>query len=147
MKAIGAGAMALAGALAFPARAELDPHSLTDAADRLLPIYNAADAPALHAILAPALRDKYTVDALRDALRRCRVLTHDIFRFSTPSYGGRHYGFFAVYAEASTFEMILEIDEDERLLHFVITDDVTAADQQCALHASPGGPERARARP
>jgi hypothetical protein len=29
--------------------------------------------------------------------------------------------------------MVLEIDEGEKIVHWVITDDVTAKDQQCSL--------------
>ncbi len=63
------------------------------------------------------------------------MLTGDILRLSTPSWGARQYGFFAVYAESAVFEMILEIDPDRRIRHWTITDDVTAAEQQCRLAA------------
>ncbi len=63
----------------------------------------------------------------------CRVLTSEIFRISTPVWGARHFGYFAVYAETKPFEMILEIDDDERIIHWVVTDDVQAKEQQCIL--------------
>ncbi len=47
--------------------------------------------------------------------------------------GARHFGFFAVYAETKPFEMILEIDDDEKIIHVVITDDVAAEEQQCRI--------------
>lgn len=66
-------------------------------------------------------------------LARCRTLTHEIDRFSIPSWGARHYGFFGVYAETAVFEMILEIDDNEKIVHWVITDDVTSSNQQCIV--------------
>jgi len=70
-------------------------------------------------------------------LARCHGLTHEIERFSLPSWGTRRYGFFGVYAENAVLEMILEIDESEKIVHWVITDDVTAKDQQCSLGDAP----------
>jgi hypothetical protein len=95
--------------------------------------YNREDAAALRALLAPALQARYTTDATRTALTLCRVLTGDIFRLSTPTWGARNYGFFAVYAETTAFEMILEIDPNAKIVHWVITDDVTANEQQCRM--------------
>ena len=132
-----ASAIILALAQASPAAPEVGPHALTDLSQRLLHIYNRADASELHELLAPSLRAKYPVEALREALTRCRVLTHDIFRLSTPTWGARRFGFFAVYAEVGTFEMILEIDENEKLVHWVITDDVTSKTQQCTISNVP----------
>ncbi|MFC4172965.1 hypothetical protein ACFOYU_12985 [Microvirga sp. GCM10011540] len=118
---------------AAPALSEVGPFSITNVSDALVRAYNAEDAAAFHEFLAPSLQAKYPVEALRTALVRCRVLTHDIFRLSTPSWGSRRFGFFAVYAETRVFEMVLEIDENEKILHWVITDNVTAKDQQCTV--------------
>jgi hypothetical protein len=95
------------------------------------------DAAALRELLALPLQAKYTLEDLRLTLARCHGLTHEIDRFSLPSWGTRRYGFFGVYAENSVLEMVLEIDEDEKIVHWVITDDVTAKDQQCALSEAP----------
>jgi hypothetical protein len=132
-KASSAAALLLGAALAGPALAEVGPHALINVSERLLRIYNAEDAPALHGLLAPPLQAKYPVETLRTTLTHCRVLTHDIFRFSIPSWGARRFGFFAAYTETSVFEMILEIDDNEKIIHWVLTDNVTSGDQQCAI--------------
>ena len=38
-----------------------------------------------------------------------------------------------MYAETAVFEMVLEIGLDEKIVHWVITEDVTAAEQQCRI--------------
>jgi hypothetical protein len=130
--------LALAAALAFvsPCRAEIPgPFAITDVSEALMRAYNDEDAQALHGFLAPALQARYSPEAVRKALVLCRVLTGDIFRLSTPSWGARHYGFFGVYAETGAFDMVLEIDPAERIVHWVITDNVTAREQQCRIGA------------
>ena len=119
--------------MAGPALAEVGPHTLINVSEELLRIYNSEDAPALHGLLAPPLQAKYPVETLRTTLTHCRVLTHDIFRFSIPSWGTRRFGFFAAYTETSVFEMILEIDDNEKITHSVLTHNVTAADQQSGI--------------
>jgi hypothetical protein len=120
-------------ALAGPALASLTPFSLIEVSESLLRAYNAQDASAFHELLAPPLQARYPVEAVALLLARCRGLTHEIDRFSTPSWGGRHYGFFGVYAEVSVWEMVLEIDENQKIVHWMITDDVTSKEQQCAV--------------
>ena len=120
-------------ALMAPAQAELGPHALLNVSEALLRAYNAGDASALRGLLAPALQGRHSVEEVTFLLGRCRGLTHDIERFSIPSWGGRHYGFFGVYGETAVLEMVLEIDQDEKIVHWVITDDVTAKKQQCAV--------------
>jgi len=117
--------------------AQVGPHAVINVSQSLLSVYNARDAAALRELLAPDLQTKYSVEDLQLTLARCHGLTHEIERFSLPSWGARRYGFFGVYAENSVLEMVLEIDEDEKIIHWVITDDVTAKDQQCALGAMP----------
>ena len=119
------------------AAAEVGPHTVIDVSQSLLRVYNARDAAALHELLAPPLQAKYTLEDLRLILSRCHGLTHEIDRFSLPSWGSRRYGFFGVYAENSVLEMVLEIDEGEKIIHWMITDDVTARDQQCSLSVLP----------
>ncbi len=109
------------------------PHALTAKSEALVRAYNAADISELHRLLAPALQAKYPPEALEHALMLCRVLTGGIFRLSTPVWGARQYGFFAVYAESKTFEMVLEIDAEERIIHWLLTDDLASNDQQCRL--------------
>ncbi|HEX2552602.1 MAG TPA: hypothetical protein VHL98_02800 [Microvirga sp.] len=128
-----AAAAAIGMGAALPAHAVPGPHAVTDVSQALVRAYNAQDPAALHALLAPALQARYGLEALERALLLCRVLTSEIFRISTPVWGARHFGYFAVYAETKPFEMILEIDDDARIIHWVITDDVQAKAQQCQL--------------
>ena len=123
--------------LAGAAAAQVGPHAIINVSQQLLRIYNGRDAAALHDLLAPSLQAKYSVEDLRLTLARCHGLTHEVERFSLPSWGTRRYGFFGVYAENAVLEMILEIDESEKIVHWVITDDVTAKDQQCSLGDAP----------
>jgi hypothetical protein len=119
------------------AAAEVGPHTVIDVSQSVLRVYNARDAAALRELLAPPLQAKYSLEELRMTLSRCHGLTHEIDRFSLPSWGSRRYGFFGVYAENSVLEMVLEIDEGEKIIHWMITDDVTARDQQCSLSVLP----------
>jgi hypothetical protein len=119
------------------AAAEVGPHTVIDVSQSVLRVYNARDAAALRELLAPPLQAKYSLEELRMTLSRCHGLTHEIDRFSLPSWGSRRYGFFGVYAENSVLEMVLEIDEGEKIIHWMITDDVTARDQQCSLSVKP----------
>lgn len=129
----GAAVLVVVASLSLPAAAEVGPHALTNVSVSLLRAYNGGDAAALHGLLAPSLKEKYPVESLRAALKLCRVLTHEIYRFSTPVWGARRFGFFAVYAEPKTFEMILEIDEEERIIYWLLTDDLGAETQQCRV--------------
>ena len=128
-----AAAFVLCTTLATSAAAEVGPHALSRISQELLRIYNAEDALALHGLLDPSLQAKYPIETLRTVLTHCRVLTHDIFRLSLPSWGARRFGFFAVYTETSIFEMVLELDESEKIVHWVITDNVTSSSQQCTV--------------
>lgn len=132
----GAAALGLAAWLALPsppAASAVGPFSVTHVSEALVRAYNSEDAAALHQLLAPSLQAKVTVEAVRTALRLCRVLTYDIARISTPVWGGRRHGYFAVYAETKVFEMHLEIDDDEKIIHWMITDDLAADRQQCRI--------------
>jgi hypothetical protein len=119
------------------AAAQVGPHAVINVSQSLLRVYNARDAAALRDLLAPSLQAKYSVEDLQVTLARCHGLTHEVERFSLPSWGARRYGFFGVYAENAALEMVLEIDEGEKIVHWVITDDVTAKDQQCSLSGMP----------
>ncbi len=66
-------------------------------------------------------------------LIKCRVLTHEIWRVSLPKWGSRNHGFFGLYTETGILQLMLEIDEDRRIKHLVITDDMDAAHQQCRI--------------
>ncbi|MBJ6126117.1 hypothetical protein [Microvirga splendida] len=119
------------------ALAQVGPHAVINVSQDLLRVYNARDAVALRELLAPPLQARYSVEDLRLILAQCHGLTHEIDRFSLPSWGARRYGFFGVYAENTVLEMVLEIDENEKIVHWVITDDVTARSHQCALSGVP----------
>jgi hypothetical protein len=128
----------LAGLLLTDASvAQVGPHAVINVSQSLLRVYNSRDAAALRELLAPSLQSKYSVEDVQLTLARCHGLTHDVERFSLPSWGARRFGFFGVYAENSVLEMVLEIDENEKIIHWVITDDVTAKDQQCSLSGLP----------
>lgn len=116
-----------------PAAPAVGPFSVTHVSEALVRAYNSEDAAAFHQLLAPSLQAKVTVEALQRALRLCRVLTYDIARISTPVWGGRRHGYFAVYAETKVFEMHLEIDDQEKIIHWLITDDLAADRQQCRI--------------
>lgn len=119
------------------ALAQVGPHAVINVSRSLLRVYNARDVVALRELLAPSLQTKYSIEDLQLILARCHGLTHEVERFSLPSWGARRYGFFGVYAENSVLEMVLEIDDDEKIIHWLITDDVTAKDQQCSLSGMP----------
>jgi hypothetical protein len=132
------GVLPLAAALTFaagsgPVAQALTPFSVVNVSEALTRAYNDEDVAALHTLLAPALQARYTPADLRTALTLCRVLTGDILRLSTPSWGERSYGFFGVYAETGVFDMVLEIDPAEKIVHWVIASDVTASEQQCRI--------------
>jgi len=123
--------------LADMAVAQVGPHAVINVSHDLLRVYNAKDAAALRDLLSSSLQAKHTLEDLRLTLARCHGMTHEIERFSLPSWGSRRYGFFGVYAENTVLEMVLEIDEHEKIVHWVITDNVNAKDQQCAISETP----------
>ena len=116
-----------------PSGQTLGPFAVTNISESRSRAYNDNDAAALYGLLAPALQARYTPGDVQQALTLCRVLTGDIFRLSTPSWGTRSYGFFGLYADTGVFDMVLEIDPTERIVFWVIADDVTATEQQCHL--------------
>ena len=135
------GVLPLAAALTFaagsgPVAQALTPASVVNVSEALTRAYNDEDVAALHTLLVPALQARYTPADLRTALTLCWVLTGDILRLSTPSWGERSYGFFGVYAETGVFDMVLEIDPAEKIVHWVIASDVTASEQQCRIGAT-----------
>jgi len=128
-----AAALGLSMAMTAPARPEPGPHAVIRVAEELLRAYKEEDAEAFHRLLSSGLQAKYPVEGLRAILARCRALTYEIDRLSIPSWGARNFGFFGVYAELAVLEMILEIDDDEKIVHWVITDNVTAKSQECSV--------------
>lgn len=100
----------------------------------LLQIYRTGDATRLHRLLAPELHVRYTPEALSSILTECRMLVGEIIRISPPVMGTRYFGYSAVHAEQSTFDMILEIDNEERILFWMISSDVIAQNQPCKIY-------------
>jgi hypothetical protein len=112
-------------------QSQISAYSLPRIRDALLKAYNGQDAGALHAMLSMALQNRYSSEKLSSSLTMCRVLTHTILRTQGPVWGNRWHGWFAVEAEAGEFQMILEIDRHEKIIHLMITDDLDARRQQC----------------
>ena len=127
------GMMLTAPAMAVSSPSGLGPHDLLNVSEALLRAYNARDAAAVRGLLAPSLQARHSVEDIVLLLGRCRGMTHDIERLSIPSWGARHYGFFGVYGETLVLDMVLEIDENAKIVHWVITDDVTSKEQQCVV--------------
>ena len=120
-------------ALGGPARA-IERDALYNMSQEVLQAYRTIDADRFRRHLAAPLQTKYAGELLRQVLLTCRSLTGQVERLSLPVMGTRHYAFFAVYTEeAGVFDMLLEIDEDKKIIHFVISREVTSPDQICAL--------------
>jgi hypothetical protein len=102
--------------------------------EQLLAIYRNQDAGNFHRLLAPELGAKYTPEMLTGILEQCWDLTGEIIRISPPVLGTRYFGYSAAYAAKSTLDMILEIDNNERVLFWMISADVTAQDQRCRVY-------------
>ena len=81
----------------------LDRTSLFEVATRLVAIYRAADADALHRALAPGLQPDFPPEALSAWLKEARDTFGILQRTSLPTYGSRAH-------------MYLQIDEQERVL-------------------------------
>jgi hypothetical protein len=117
-----------------------------DLTAELTRIYNERDAPALHALLAPELRETHPPERIAGVLALCRALTHDILRLHAPTFpsmNARHAGFFAVEAETGLFELAIEVDPGSRIVHVLLFDDPAAPDQPCRI-GGPGAPTGAR---
>src|SRR5687768_15631226 len=78
--------------LTSAAAAQVGPHAVINVSQNLLRVCNARDAAALRDLLAPSLQAKYSVEDLQLTLARCHGLTHEVERFSLPSWGARRYG-------------------------------------------------------
>jgi hypothetical protein len=108
--------------------------SLYNVSQTILRSYKTKDAPGLHSILAPELQARYTVKDVKDVLDQCYTKFGEITRFSLPTMGARTYAFFGVYASTGTYDMILEINPNEKIYYWVVTPDVNAPDQICTLN-------------
>jgi len=112
----------------------VDRRALFAVTERLLHIYQTGDAAGVYGFLAPPLQAKYTVEMLATILTRCRELAGTIERVSPPVSGTRSFGYSAVYTNGSAYDMTLEVDNDEKVLFWMISSDVTAQNQRCKVH-------------
>ena len=94
----------------------LDRTSLFAVATRLVAIYRAADADALHRALAPDLQPDFPPAALSAWLQEARDTFGILQRTSLPTYGSRAHSIFVAYFDRGPSDMYLQIDEQERVL-------------------------------
>ncbi|MCB8823274.1 hypothetical protein [Microvirga rosea] len=113
-------------------------NTLFNVSQEILRLYNDDDSEHLFRLLAPELQTKYTPDTLKQVLRRCKELFGRMQRFSLPTMGTRTFAFFAAYGTSSVYDMIVEVDKNAKLFHWVITSDVQALDQPCSINRLPG---------
>jgi hypothetical protein len=107
------------------------PYSLGRILPAFLAAYNSGDANRLRPMLSDRLQTKYPASRLDEALGLCRVVTHDIIRIGGRAWGNRWHGLYHLDGEGGPLQMIFEIDNHERIIHMMITDDLDAKRQQC----------------
>lgn len=120
--------------LALPERdaaGEVARGTLGEVSKTVVALYNSDDAAALHALLAPALRQAWSIERFALRLADCRRRLGVIERVSLPVMGTRTYGFIAAYFETSNRDMFLEIDHDGfiKILTFRGQSDICALSQ------------------
>jgi hypothetical protein len=101
--------------LLLPARdagGEVGRGTLSEVSQTVVTLYNGADAVALHAMLAPELRESWPVERFALRLGDCRQRLGALARVSPPVMGTRTFGFIATYFDTAVRDMFLEIDED-----------------------------------
>jgi hypothetical protein len=94
----------------------LERGKLVEIAARLVEIYQASDADALHGLLASDLQSRYSPPVLSRWLAEAQKTYGMIERISMPTYGSRIHGVFAVYVNGRPMDMYLEIDKRERVV-------------------------------
>ena len=94
----------------------LDRTSLFAVATRLVAIYRAEDADAVHRALAPDLQPEFPTAALSAWLKEARDTFGILQRTSLPTYGSRAHSIFVAYFDLGPSDMYLQIDEGERVL-------------------------------
>lgn len=100
--------------LASPVRdaaGEIARGTLGEVSKTIVALYNDEDAAALHAMLAPDLREAWPVERFALRLADCRRRLGALERVSPPVMGTRTFGFIAAYFDATIRDMFLEIDE------------------------------------
>ena len=103
------------GFLPEPGQA-LERTSLFDVATRLVAIYRAEDADALHRALVPDLQPEFPPTALSAWLKEARDTFGILQRTSLPTYGSRAHSIFVAYFDRGPSDMFLQIDEQERVV-------------------------------
>lgn len=101
----------------------LERGTLFELATRLVAIYQASDADALHEMLAPGLQPAFPVPVLARWLTEARDMFGLLQRTSMPTYGSRTHGIFAAYFDRGPSDMYLEIDQQEKLVIWVLKAD------------------------
>jgi len=109
--------LGLAGLGIAPAQGQaLERTSLLAVAARLVAIYRAEDADALHRALAPGLQADFPPAALAAWLKEARDTFGMLQRTSLPTYGSRAHSIFVAYFDRGPSDMFLQIDEQERVV-------------------------------
>ena len=122
---VGTGIAALSGAALAPSLGRaLERGTLFGVATRLVTLYQASDADALHQMLAPALQPRFPSASLALWLAEARNAFGMLQRTSMPTYGSRAYGIFAAYFDRGPADMYLEVDPQERLVLWALKNDV-----------------------
>jgi len=133
---IGLAALLGASSVSSGERIQNDGPHLYEVSQVLMRAYNADDVQAIQSLLSPKLEKLYDRPAIEKVLSACRTnVLPGIVRTSLPVSGTRFYGFFAVYGEAHTTSMILEIDPRNRIVFWAMADEVLNGDFRCALKA------------
>ena len=109
--------LGLAGLGIAPTQGQaLERTSLFEVATRLVAIYRADDADALHRALAPDLQADFPPRALSAWLKEARDTFGTLQRTSLPTYGSRAHSIFVAYFDRGLSDMYLQIDEQERVV-------------------------------
>jgi hypothetical protein len=118
-----AGACALSGAALAPSPSRaLERGTLFEVATRLVTLYQASDADALHQMLA--LQPHFPSASLALWLAEARNAFGMLQRTSMPTYGSRAHGIFAAYFDRGPADMYLEVDLWSRLVLWALKNDV-----------------------
>ena len=109
--------LGLAGLGIAPTQGQaLERTSLFEVATRLVAIYRADDADALHRALAPDLQADFPPRALSAWLKEARDTFGMLQRTSLPTYGSHAHSIFVAYFDRGPSDMFLQIDEQERVV-------------------------------
>ncbi|MBF9233156.1 hypothetical protein [Microvirga alba] len=101
----------------------LERDTLFNVSTRLVEIYQAGDAAALHGMLSPDLQAQYSPDALASWLREVNAKFGPLQRISLPISGTRAYAIFAAYFERAPSDMFLELDPQGRVVVWTLKND------------------------